>query len=59
MANHCIYGIDAGRDPAIARIARINMYLHGDGGSRVYMADSLKVPPDPASSDSAEVRSEV
>jgi len=36
-----LFGIDAGKNPPIARIARINMYLHGDGGSRIYFADSL------------------
>lgn len=36
-----IYGIDAGSDPAMYRIARMNMYLHGDGGSHIYHADSL------------------
>lgn len=36
-----LYGIDAGTDPPIARIARINMYLHGDGGSHIFFADSL------------------
>lgn len=41
IANHSIYGVDAGRDPPLARIARINMYLHGDGGSRIYAADFL------------------
>lgn len=41
IANESIFGIDAGKDPQIARIARINMYLHGDGGSRIYMADAL------------------
>ena len=41
LANDTIFGIDAGREPPIARIARINMYLHGDGGSRIYMTDAL------------------
>ena len=41
VANHALFGIDAGQDPPLARIARINMYLHGDGGSRIYAADSL------------------
>jgi type I restriction enzyme M protein len=41
IATQKLIGIDVGRDPQIARIARINMYLHGDGGSRVYEADSL------------------
>ena len=34
-----LYGIEANEE--IARIARLNMYLHGDGGSRIYIADSL------------------
>lgn len=59
VANEAIYGVDAGRDPMIARIARINMYLHGDGGSRVYMTDALRHPPEPAAQDSAEVKAEV
>ena len=36
-----IMGIDAGSEPPIYRIARMNMYLHGDGGSKIYFADSL------------------
>jgi type I restriction enzyme M protein len=34
-----LYGIDV--NPDIARIARINMYLHGDGGSSIYRANTL------------------
>lgn len=41
IATEKLIGIDVGRDPHIARIARINMYLHGDGGSRIFEADSL------------------
>lgn len=41
IATSKIVGIDAGKEPPIARIARINMYLHGDGGSRIYFADGL------------------
>ena len=59
VANQAIYGIDAGRNPMIARIARINMYLHGDGGSRVYMTDALRHPPDPSPHDSIEIKMEV
>jgi len=59
IANEAIFGIDAGRDPAIARIARINMYLHGDGGSRVYMTDALRQPPDASEADPIEVKEEV
>ena len=36
-----LWGIDAGKSPPIARIARINMFLHKDGGSRIYFADAL------------------
>lgn len=41
IKDHHMFGIDAGKNPPIARIARINMYLHGDGGSRIWFADSL------------------
>ncbi len=51
IADESIFGIDAGTDPPIARIARLNMYLHGDGGSRIYATDALDkrvMPPDSA-----------
>jgi len=41
ISNERLYGIDFGKEPPMARIARINMYLHGDGGSRIYYADAL------------------
>jgi type I restriction enzyme M protein len=41
ICNESLYGIDFNKAPPIARIARINMYLHGDGGSRIYYADAL------------------
>ena len=41
ISNHCLYGMDFGKDPPLARVARINMYLHGDGGSRIYEGDAL------------------
>lgn len=59
IANEAIFGIDAGREPPVARIARINMYLHGDGGSRVYVTDSLRKSPEPSGADPIEIRSEV
>lgn len=55
VANDCLYGIDYGKDPPLARIARINMYLHGDGGSRIYYADGL----DKALADGAMVDPEI
>ena len=59
IANEAIFGIDAGREPVIARIARINMYLHGDGGSRIYMTDALRKAPEASVADTAEVRGEI
>ena len=59
IANQAIFGIDAGRDPNLARIARINMYLHGDGGSRIYMTDALRAPPAASEADTAEIKNDV
>jgi len=39
LHKNCLYGIEA--NDKITRVARLNMYLHGDGGSRIYTADSL------------------
>lgn len=39
IKTEAIFGIEA--NPKISRIARMNMYVHGDGGSEVYCADSL------------------
>lgn len=39
IKSHHLYGIEA--NPKIARIARLNMYLHGDGGSKIFKADAL------------------
>jgi type I restriction enzyme M protein len=41
LRNENLWGIDAGQDPPIARVARLNMLLHKDGGSRIYCADTL------------------
>ncbi len=41
LRQETLWGIDAGKDPGMARIARLNMLLHKDGGSRVYFADAL------------------
>jgi type I restriction enzyme M protein len=41
LRNESLWGIDAGKDPQMARIARLNMLLHRDGGSRIYFADAL------------------
>lgn len=39
IKNHHIYGVEA--TEKISRIARLNMYLHGDGGSKIFQADML------------------
>ncbi|HUT55685.1 MAG TPA: N-6 DNA methylase [bacterium] len=39
ICNEMLYGVDA--NERVARIARINMYLHGDGGSHIFYADGL------------------
>jgi type I restriction enzyme M protein len=59
IANKAIFGIDAGNNPPITRIARINMYLHGDGGSRIYRTDALRNIPAPSGADTPEVIQEV
>jgi type I restriction enzyme M protein len=41
LKQETLWGIDAGKDPKMARIARLNMLLHKDGGSRIYFADAL------------------
>jgi len=39
-SNH-IWGCEVGKDPNLARIARLNMYLHGDGGATIFNLDGL------------------
>ena len=41
LRTEALWGIDAGDKPQVARIARLNMLLHRDGGSRIYFADAL------------------
>jgi len=52
-----LYGID--KADKIARIARLNMYLHGDGGSTVFVADTLDGDLLPPTGLSLERTSEV
>lgn len=58
IAIESLYGVDIARDPALARIARINMYLHGDGGSRIYQLDALDKDINIGSNDSLEIAAE-
>lgn len=39
ICNDCLYGVEA--NERVSRIARINMYLHGDGGSHIFHGDGL------------------
>jgi type I restriction enzyme M protein len=55
ICDKCLYGIDLGKDPPLARIARMNMYLHGDGGSRIYYADALDKDLKPTKDEDAEL----
>lgn len=59
LSQECIYGIDAAKDPKLARIARINMYLHGDGGSNIYMGDGLSKTMKPDETDTEEIQDEM
>lgn len=43
ICNEQLYGIEA--NERVARIARINMYLHGDGGSHIFHGDGLDNTP--------------
>jgi len=38
--NH-IWGCEIGKEPNLARITRLNMYLHGDGGATIFNLDGL------------------
>ena len=59
LCSNSIYGIDAAKDPKLARIARINMYLHGDGGSQIYMGDALNTEMLVDKTDSQEFQDEM
>lgn len=58
IATERLYGVDVAREPALARIARINMYLHGDGGSSIFQVDALDKQFSPAATDDPEIARE-
>ena len=58
ISNESIFGIDAAKEPKLARIARINMYLHGDGGSHIYFGDGLEKNISVDKSDSRQIQLE-
>lgn len=57
ICNEQLYGIEA--NERVARIARINMYLHGDGGSHIFRGDGLDNAPAISDDMSQERKDEV
>ena len=41
ICNESLFGVEA--NERVSRIARINMYLHGDGGSHIFHGDGLDI----------------
>ena len=58
IADDQIYGIDFAKSPNLAKIARLNMYLHGDGGSRIFNIDGLDLTAAADLTDSPEEAAE-
>ena len=58
IADDQIYGIDFAKSPNLAKIARLNMYLHGDGGSRIFNIDGLDLTAAADTTDSPEEAAE-
>ena len=57
IKNTTLFGVEANQ--RVSRIARINMYLHGDGGSHIFHGDGLDNEPQVAADMSAEEAAEV
>lgn len=57
IKNESLFGIEA--NERVSRIARINMYLHGDGGSHIFHGDGLDNSPLIADDMSEERKNEV
>ncbi len=57
ICNECLFGVEANK--RTSRIARINMYLHGDGGSHIFHGDGLDENPRPAADMKDEDQEEV
>ena len=54
IADEQIYRIDFGKSPNLAKLARLNMFLHGDGGSRIFNTDALDLELTEQASDASE-----
>ena len=57
IKNSCLFGVEA--NERVSHIARINMYLHGDGGSHIFQGDGLDAEPIIADDMSDERKAEV
>lgn len=57
IQTQCLYGVEA--NERVSRIARINMYLHGDGGSHIFHGDGLDNDPKPSEDMNDERKREV
>lgn len=51
-------GVDVANAPILARIARLNMYLHGDGGTRIFHLNALDPALNDADTDPPEIINE-
>lgn len=57
IKNQTLFGVEANQ--RVSRIARINMYLHGDGGSHIFCGDGLDNSPEVKADMSREESDEV
>lgn len=57
IKNETLFGAEA--NERVSRVARINMYLHGDGGSHIFNGDGLDNDPQIADDMTAEQKDEV
>jgi len=57
ICNNKLFGVEA--NERVARIARINMYLHGDGGSHIFHGDGLDIEPQVSSDMTPEQKEEL
>ena len=57
VCDNRLYGVEA--NERVSRIARVNMYLHGDGGSHIFFGDGLDSAPIITSDMTAERHDEV
>lgn len=57
ICNNKLFGVEA--NERVCHIARINMYLHGDGGSHIFYGDGLDDNPQPTDDMSDERKQEL